>query len=140
MNEVRKAEIFNSMIEEGYTCMINFHVLNSEGRRSFIQGFGGKKFHTIKDYETWKIGIENITGRRFEDINGAIIKIILTEDEDILGIGSFNENYWIVKEQAEGKTEFSFKTNREKTDEFFEKNNIKHSIEVNKKDDNSLEK
>lgn len=140
MNEVRKAEIFSFKIEEGYTCMISFHVLNRAGRKSFIQGFGGKQFHTRKDYETWKIGIENITGRRFEDSNGAIIKVILTDSEDILGIGNFNENYWIVKEQTEGKTEFSFKTNKEKTDEFFEKNNIQHSVDIIKESDNSLEK
>lgn len=131
MNEIRKAEIFNFMIEEGYTSMINFYVLNNDGRRAFIQSFGGKKFHTHQDCEIWKNGIENITNRRLEDSKGAVIKTIITDDEEVLGIGNLNESYWIVKEKDE-KTVFKFKTTKKEIDEFFEKNNVEHRAEENK--------
>ena len=135
MNEIKKAKIFRAIIEEGYTCMINFHLLNDEGRQEFIQGFGGKKFHTYQDYESWKIGIENIINRRFEDSKGAIIKVIITDNEDILGIGNLNENYWITKEKNEGKMEFNFKTTKEKIEDFFKQNNIEHKIEIPEEND-----
>lgn len=121
INEIKKAKIFKIMLEEGYTCMINFYILNDEGRTEFIQGFGGKKFHTYQDYETWKIGIENIINRRFEDSIGAMIKVIVTDNDDILGIGNLNENYWITKEMNERETEFNFKTTQEKIEDFLSK-------------------
>lgn len=135
MNEIKKAKIFRVILEEGYTCMINFYVLNDEGREVIIQGFGGKQFHTHKDYNDWKNGIENIINRRLEDSKGATIKVIITESEDdILGIGNLDENYWITKEKNGEKTEFNFINNKEKIDRFFEKNNIKHEVETIKKD------
>lgn len=135
MNEIKKAKIFRAILEEGYTCMINFHVLNDEGRGVIIQGFGGKQFHTYQDYCDWKNGIENIIGRKFEDIKGSTIKVIITEnEEDILGIGNLDESYWIVKEKTDEKTNFNFVTSKDELSSFFEKNNVKHKVESKKKD------
>lgn len=135
MNEIKEAKIFRAIIEEGYTCSINFYVLDDKGREVIIQGFGGMKFHTHEDYDDWKNGVENIINRRFEDSKGAIIKVIITEsEEDILGIGNLNENYWITKEKNGEETKFSFITNKEKIDGFFEKNNVEHKVETIKKD------
>lgn len=135
MNEIKKAKIFRVILEEGYTCMINFYVLNDEGREVSIQGFGGKQLHTNQDYNNWKNGIENIINRRLEDSKGATIKVIITESEDdILGIGNLDESYWITKEKDAEKTEFNFINNKEKIDRFFEKNNIEHKVEAIKKD------
>lgn len=135
MNEIKEAKIFRVILEEGYTCMINFYVLNDEGREVMIQGFGGKKFHTNQDYNDWKNGIENIINRRFDDAKGATIKVIITEiEEDIIGIGNLDENYWIIKEKNGQKTEFNFMNKKEKIDEFFEKNNIRHKVETIEQD------
>ena len=142
MNEIRKAEIFSATIEEGYTCMIGVYILDDKGRKRFVQNFGGKKFYTYQEYETWKNGIENIINRKFEDSKGAILKVIIDE-EDILGIGNLKENYWIVKEKVKEekdrtikeKTVFSFKTEKREIDEFFQKNNIEHEKEEGKEND-----
>lgn len=135
MNKVKKAKIFRAILEEGYTCMISFYVLKEDGRTDIIQGFGGKKFHTHEDYSKWKNGIENIIDRRFEDIKGAVIKVVVTPiEEDILAIGNLNGNYWITKEKNGKETEFNFITNKEKIDDYFERNNIEHKIKKTEKD------
>ena len=135
MNEIKKAKIFRAILEEGYTCMINFYVLNDEGREVIIQGFGGKQFHTHQDYNDWKNGIENIINRKFEDAKGATIKVVVTQiEEEILGIGNLDESYWITKEKNGKETKFNFINNKEKIDRFFEKNNIGYKVETNEQD------
>lgn len=115
--------------------MINFYVLNDEGREVIIQGFGGKQFHTHQDYNDWKNGIENIINRKFEDAKGATIKVVVTQiEEEILGIGNLDESYWITKEKNGKETKFNFINNKEKIDRFFEKNNIGYKVETNEQD------
>lgn len=122
MNELRKAEIYSSKIEKGYTCIIGLKILDENGRSDFLQSFGGRKFYTDEDYETWKNSVENITNRRFEDSVGARIKTIISDNEyeGILAIGSQNESYWI---ERVGK-EYFIRTKKVEIEDMFKRYNI----------------
>lgn len=142
MAEIRKAEVYESRIEKGYIFRIVLGIFyKDEDEVQYMQGFYGNKFNDDNDYNVWKNAIENILGRKVEDGEGAVIKTAIT-DEDILGIGNFKENYWIVQEKVIDKDgrpsrAFSIKQNKKDIKDFFEKNGIEYKDrEAEEKDEN----
>ncbi len=143
MNELREAEIYYSKIEKNYTCLIGLNVLRKDKSIEFMQSFGGSKFNTDEDYNMWKNAIENMTGRRFEDIHGAHIKTVVSFD-DMLGIGSLKGNNWITKKvenkkrddgTTERRTIYSFLNTKKEIDEFFESVGIEQEQKADDKSD-----
>lgn len=142
MAEIRKARVYESKIERGYTFKIGLKIFRKdEDIEQYIQGFGGKKLYDDNDYDVWRNAIENVLDRKVEDGEGAVIKTAIT-DEDILGIGNFKENYWIVQEKIIDKDgrpsrTFSIKQNKKDIKDFFEKNGIEYkNRESEEKDEN----
>ena len=143
MAEIRKARVYKSEIERGYTFQIGLRIFRKdEDVEQYIQGFGGKKLYDDNDYNFWRNAVENVLGRKVEDGEGTIIKTAIT-DEDILGIANFKENYWIVQEKVIDKDgtpsrAISIKQNKTDIKDFFEKNGIEYKGREDEGKDESL--
>ena len=131
MVEIRKAKVNSSSIEKGYIFRIDLGIFREDiDEEQYLQGFYGNKLHNDNDYNIWRNAVENVLGRRVEDGKGAIIKTVI-DDEDILGIGNFKENYWIVQEKVkdkDGRTSrtFSIKQNTADIKEKIKKNGLEY--------------